>query len=60
MCDETLGNVYLKAAVIKLLSRTVLKTSSTDVKRMFCELEKLQLKLMSVKSHRTFNETSLS
>ena len=36
------------------------KISSADVKRMFRELEKLHLKLVSLKSHRTFNETSLN
>ena len=57
---DVLGNKYLKHAVIKWLSRTVLKTSSDDVKQMFRELEKLQLKLMSLKFHRTFNETCLN
>ena len=49
--------MHIKRAVIKWLSRTVLKTSSADIKRLFRELEKLQLKLVSLKSHRTFNET---
>ena len=52
--------MYLKRAVIKWLSRTVLKTSSADVKRMFRELENLQLKLVSLKSHRILNETCLN
>ena len=53
---DVLGNMFLKRAVIKWLSRTVLKTSGADVKRMLYELEKLQLKLMYLKSYRTFNE----
>ena len=52
-----LGNMYLKRVVIKWLSRTVLKTSSADVKWIFHELEKLKLKLVFLKSHRKFNET---
>ena len=48
--------MYVKRAVIKWLSRTVFKTSSNDVKRMFRDLEKLQLKLVPLKSHRTFND----
>jgi len=54
--------MYLECAVIKWLSRTVLKTSNADVdvKRMFREQEKLQLKLVSLKSHRTFNENCLN
>ena len=52
--------MYVKRAVIKWLSRTVLRTSSDHVKLMFHELEKLHLKLVSLKSHRTFNETCLS
>ena len=52
--------MYLKRAVIKWLYRAVLKTSSADVKRMFRELENLQLKLVSLKSHRILNETCLN
>ena len=51
--------MYVKPAVIKWLSRTVFKTSSNDVKRMFRDLEKLNLKLVSLESHRTFNETCI-
>ena len=52
--------MYVKRAVIKWLSRTVFKTSSNDVKRMFRDLEKLNLKLVSLESHRTFNETCIN
>ena len=57
---NVLGNMYVKRAVIKWLSRTVFKTSSNDVKRMFRDLEKLNLKLVSLESHRTFNETCIN
>ena len=50
----------IRRVVIKWLSRTVLKTSSADIIRMFRDLEKLQLKLVCLVSHRTFNETCLN
>ena len=49
-----------KRIVMKWSSRTVLKTSSADIKRMFCDLEKLYMKLVSLKSHRKFNEICLN
>ena len=49
-----------KTCCNKMLSRTVLKTTSDDNKWLFRELEKLQLKLVILKSHRTFNETCLN
>ena len=50
----------MKYVVIKWLSRTFLKTYSIDTKQMFRDLEKLDLKQVSLKSHRTFDETCLN
>ena len=57
---NVLGIMHIRSVVIKWLSRTVLKTSSADIIRMFRELEKLQLKIVCLMSHRTFNETCLN
>ena len=46
--------------LVTFIRNLIRKTSSADIKRMFREPEKLQLKLASLKSHRTFNETCLN
>ena len=50
----------MKRVALKLISQIVLETPSADIKRMSRDFEKLELKLVSLKSHRTFNETCLN